>query len=269
MAFWIICGCLIVILLVFEWVIRQFKIGNYKSRYVLITGCDSGFGNELAKQLEALGFNVFACCLTKSAVEKFDETGSSKQKAIEMDVTKDASIEKAMEIVKRALPQGKGLWAVVNNAGISGGIGSINLHSRKDYDDTLAVNLLGVIMVTKAFLQLVIMEKGRFVNTSSVMGRVAALSSSYSISKYGVEAFSDVLRREMYRKGVNVQIIEPGVFKTTIWGGAEEISVAWQKRKWRVCKLRSGHNFQTTLLKSVWFNKYFLKTKCAFLFSLF
>jgi NAD(P)-dependent dehydrogenase (short-subunit alcohol dehydrogenase family) len=45
------------------------------------------------------------------------------------------------------------LWAVVNNAGISGGIGSINLHSRKDYDDTLAVNLLGVIMVTKACLQ--------------------------------------------------------------------------------------------------------------------
>jgi NAD(P)-dependent dehydrogenase (short-subunit alcohol dehydrogenase family) len=114
MAFWIICVCIIVLFLVFEWVIRQLKIGNYKSRYVLITGCDSGFGNELAKQLEALGFNVLACCLTKSAVENFNKMSSPKLKAIEMDVTKDASIEKALEIVRRTLPEGKGKKSCCN-----------------------------------------------------------------------------------------------------------------------------------------------------------
>jgi NAD(P)-dependent dehydrogenase (short-subunit alcohol dehydrogenase family) len=49
-------------------------------------------------------------------------------------------------------------------------------------------------MVTKACMPLVVKEKGRFVNTSSVLGRIAGVSASYSISKYGVEAFSDVLR---------------------------------------------------------------------------
>ncbi|XP_053374121.1 retinol dehydrogenase 7-like [Mercenaria mercenaria] len=217
-----------IVAFILDWLFRKLKIGNFESRYVLITGCDSGFGHKLAKKLEKLGFNVFAGCLTKAAVEKFNQTSSSKLKAIEMDVSKDTSIEKAMEIVQRTLPGGKahkwpdftftGLWAVVNNAGILGGIGSIKLHTRQDYENTLAVNLYGVIMVTKACMPLVLKEKGRIVNTASVLGRIALLNSSYCISKYGVEAFSDVLRRELYRTGVKVQIIEPGAFKTPIFG---------------------------------------------------
>ena len=87
-----------------------------------------------------------------------------------------------------------GLWAVVNNAGILGAIGSTYLHTRQDYENTLAVNLYGVIMVTKACMPLVLKEKGRIVNTSSVAGRIAFVNSSYTVSKYAVEAFSDVLR---------------------------------------------------------------------------
>ena len=108
MEFWIICGLMLAFSLAFEWAIRQLKIRDYQSRYVLVTGCDSGFGNKLAKQLDELKVNVFACCLTKTAVENFRKISSSKLTAIEMDVTKDASIEKAMEIVKRTLPEGKG-----------------------------------------------------------------------------------------------------------------------------------------------------------------
>ncbi|XP_060580958.1 17-beta-hydroxysteroid dehydrogenase type 6-like [Ruditapes philippinarum] len=210
---------------ILEWFVRKLKIDNFDKRFVLVTGCDSGFGLELAKKLDKMGFNVFACCLTKSAVEKFNETSSSKLKAIEMDVTKDASIEKTMEIVKRRLPNGKGLWAVVNNAGILGGVGPTILHTRQEYENTLAVNLYGVIMVTKACLPLVLQEQGRIVNTSSIAGRVAFINSSYTISKYGVEAFSDVLRREIYRTGTKVQIIEPGAFKTPIWKPLQQMSV--------------------------------------------
>ncbi|XP_045169553.2 17-beta-hydroxysteroid dehydrogenase type 6-like [Mercenaria mercenaria] len=208
----------------FEWLLRQLKIDDYELRYVLITGCDTGFGHELARKLDKLNFNVFACCLTKTAVENFNATSSKKLKGVEMDVSKDASIEKAMEIVKRALPDGKGLWAVVNNAGILGGIGSIKLHTRQDYENTFAVNLYGCIMVTKACMPLVLKERGRFVNTSSIVGRIAFLSSSYAISKYGIEAFSDVLRRDLYSTGVKVQIIEPGFFITPIWGSSKQLA---------------------------------------------
>lgn len=58
----------------------------------------------------------------------------------------------------------------------------------------LDVNLLGVIDVTLSVLPLVRKARGRVVNVSSIMGRVALLGGGYCMSKYGVEAFSDSLR---------------------------------------------------------------------------
>ena len=49
------------------------------------------------------------------------------------------------------------------------------------------------------------------------VGRISIIQlSAYSVTKYGVEAFSDALRREMYPWGVQVSIVEPGAFKTNI-----------------------------------------------------
>ena len=54
---------------------------------------------------------------------------------------------------------------------------------------------------------------GRFINVSSVKGRFAVPHDvSYNVTKYAGEAFSDILRREMYKFGVTVSIIEPGHF---------------------------------------------------------
>ena len=58
----------------------------------------------------------------------------------------------------------------------------------------LDVNLLGVIDVTLSVLPLVRKARGRVVNVSSIMGRVALFGGGYCMSKYGVEAFSDSLR---------------------------------------------------------------------------
>ena len=81
------------------------------------------------------------------------------------------------------------------------------------------VNLFGVVSVTKSVLSLLRASKhgGRVVNVSSICGiNSLAGSSSYCCSKYGVEAFSDVLRREMDSFGVSVHIVEPGFFKTPL-----------------------------------------------------
>ena len=79
------------------------------------------------------------------------------------------------------------------------------------------VNLYGMIRVTKAFLPLVRKSRGRIVNISSMTGRCALGYIPYSVSKYGVEAFSDCLRMELYSTGVTVHILEPGNFKTGIF----------------------------------------------------
>ncbi|KAJ7373886.1 hypothetical protein OS493_009210 [Desmophyllum pertusum] len=74
-----------------------------------------------------------------------------------------------------------------------------------------------MIDVTKTFLPLVKKSQGRVVNVGSVAGRLGLPQvAAYSITKYGVEAFSDALRREMSPWGVLVSIIEPGQFKTSI-----------------------------------------------------
>ncbi|XP_053392296.1 dehydrogenase/reductase SDR family member 9-like [Mercenaria mercenaria] len=111
---------------------------------------------------------------------------------------------------------GNGLWAVINNAGVLGTAGQCIWQTRQDFETVLAVNFYGVAMVTNAFCPLVLKEHGRIVNASSVVGRFAAGPAAYVVSKHCVEAFSDVLRRELYRTGVKVCIVEPGAFKTGI-----------------------------------------------------
>ena len=89
-----------------------------------------------------------------------------------------------------------GLWGLLNNAGkISRAVGPAEWLVKEDYEDLFAVNLLGVIDMTVTFLPLIKKAKGRIVNTSSMAGRVSfAETAPYSITKYGVEAFSDSIR---------------------------------------------------------------------------
>lgn len=65
--------------------------------------------------------------------------------------------------------------------------------TKQDFVKILEVNLLGVIDVTLSLLPLVWKARGHVVNVSSVMGRMAVFGGGYSMSKYGVEAFSDSL----------------------------------------------------------------------------
>ena len=76
-----------------------------------------------------------------------------------------------------------------------------------------AVNICGAVRVTNAFLPLIRKHQGRVVNVASVAGRIAIqFSGAYCITKFGVEAFSDILRLEMTRFNVGVSTIEPGNF---------------------------------------------------------
>ena len=72
--------------------------------------------------------------------------------------------------------------------------------------------------VTQALLPALRRGRGRIVNVSSIGGRMALpLLGAYNASKFGLEAFSDSLRRELRGQGVDVIVIEPGGIKTPIW----------------------------------------------------
>ncbi|XP_013387723.1 retinol dehydrogenase 7 [Lingula anatina] len=204
--------------------LRSLRINRYSYalKYVLITGCDTGFGNITAKKLYQMGFNVFAACLTEAGKEELvqfanNENKSNKMIPFSMDVTKTESIKEGYSFVEGQIPHGKGLWGLVNNAGIAGPVGGIEFFTKAHYQRVLDVNALGMFDVTTHFLPLLKIGKGRIVNTASIMGRLGfAGIAPYCVSKYAVEAFSDSARRQLKLWGVSVHIVEPGFFRTNI-----------------------------------------------------
>lgn len=66
--------------------------------------------------------------------------------------------------------------------------------ARNDFYEVLNVNTLGPISVTLALLPLLQQARGRMVNITSIMGRLAAIGGGYCVSKFALEAFSDTLR---------------------------------------------------------------------------
>ncbi|XP_036616744.1 17-beta-hydroxysteroid dehydrogenase type 6-like [Trichosurus vulpecula] len=190
---WLYVACLIGLYYLFRWYRERLVVSNLRDKYVFITGCDSGFGNLLAKQLDLRGLRVLAACLTEKGAEQLRCETSDRVETVILDVTKTESITAAAQWVKEHVGN-KGLWGLVNNAGAVFPDVCTELMTKVNLMKTMNINLFGVIEVTMSMLQMVKQARGRIVNVSSFMGRVAFSSVAYCCSKHGVEAFSDCLR---------------------------------------------------------------------------
>ncbi|XP_077809067.1 retinol dehydrogenase 16 isoform X1 [Macaca mulatta] len=241
---WLYLAVFVGLYYLLHWYWERQVLSHLRDKYVFITGCDSGFGKLLARQLDARGLRVLAACLTEKGAEQLRGQTSDRLETVTLDVTKTESVAAAAQWVKECVGE-RGLWGLVNNAGISLPVAPNELLTKQDFVTVLDVNLLGVIDVTLSLLPLVRKARGRVVNVSSICGRVSLFGGGYCISKYGVEAFSDslrwiswsetargrtgpgplasdpakrntVLRRELSYFGVKVAMIEPGYFKTAV-----------------------------------------------------
>ncbi|XP_034550258.1 retinol dehydrogenase 1 [Notolabrus celidotus] len=210
------CVLLLVALASIRWLIRDsYTLSGLSQKHVFITGCDSGFGNLLARQLDEKGVHVIAACLTERGAADLTAAASPRLKTLLLDVTDSSSIRRAVEFVSGEVGE-RGLWGLVNNAGRAIPIGPTEWMQIEDFTKVLDVNLIGVVEVTLQFLPLLKKARGRVVNVASILGRLSATGGGYCLSKWGVEAFSDSLRLDMRHFGVKVSIIEPGFFKTAV-----------------------------------------------------
>ena len=94
-------------LTVFKFLAKR-KVQNLHTKYVFITGCDSGFGRETAIRLDKMGICVLAACLTKQGEQDLKSMTSDKLKTFLMDVTDSQQIKDVFEQVKNLLPTGQG-----------------------------------------------------------------------------------------------------------------------------------------------------------------
>ncbi|XP_040195120.1 retinol dehydrogenase 7-like [Rana temporaria] len=201
------------LILLYRWYRQSQILENLTDKYVFITGCDSGFGNLVAKQLDNRGMKVLAACLTQIGAENLKKETSSRLRTRILDISDSKSVSSAAEWISNIVGN-EGLWGLVNNAGFTIALAPNEWQTKEDFSKVLNVNLLGTIDVTVRLLPLVRKARGRVVVVSSAAGRLAFVGGGYCPSKFGLEAFSDSLRREMRDFGVKVSIVEPGAFKT-------------------------------------------------------
>ncbi|XP_017291931.1 corticosteroid 11-beta-dehydrogenase isozyme 2 [Kryptolebias marmoratus] len=187
-----------------------------EGKAVFITGCDSGFGHAAAKHLDFLGFEVFATVmdLTGDGARELQRTCSSRLTILQVDITQPQQVQQALLDTKAKLGL-RGLWGLVNNAGVCVNFGEAELSLMSNFRGCMEVNFFGTVCVTKSFLPLVRQAKGRIVTISSPAGdQPFPCLAAYGASKAALNLFTDTLRHELEPWGVHVSTILPSSYKT-------------------------------------------------------
>ena len=176
---------------------------------ILITGCSSGFGLDIARSFLERAWNVVA---TMRTPRDGLLPASDHLRVLALDVTDGSSVRRAVEA---AGP----LDAVVNNAGI-GWLNALEGTPMEVAREVFETNTLGTMAVTQAVLpQLRQRRQGVIVNvTSSVTLRPLPLLSVYTASKAAVNAFTESLALELEPFGVRVRLVLPGRSPETRFG---------------------------------------------------
>ncbi|MGB5590441.1 MAG: SDR family oxidoreductase [Gammaproteobacteria bacterium] len=178
---------------------------------VLVTGASSGIGRNITETLAANGHFVYAGARKDKDLAELNQMDNVE--AIRLDVTKQADIDAA---VARITEAGRGLYGVVNNAGVAVFL-PMNDTPETDIDFVFDVNIYGPYRINKAFTPLLIGSQGRTTTIGSISGFISgARSGTYSMSKFAIEAYTDALAAELAESGVKVSVIEPGGFKSKI-----------------------------------------------------
>lgn len=182
------------------------------SGVVVVTGASTGIGAAVAGRIARTGVTVLAGVRREEDARRLAADPSGLVEPVRLDVTSPADVAELADHVRA-----RSLRGLVNNAGVPV-IGPVELLGVDEWRRSLEVNLLGTVAVTRALLPALLRSRGRVVNMSSIAGLLAApLLGPYAASKFALEAFTDVLRRELVGTGVHVVAIQPGAVATLIW----------------------------------------------------
>jgi NAD(P)-dependent dehydrogenase (short-subunit alcohol dehydrogenase family) len=188
-----------------------------EQKAVLITGANSGLGRVMAETLAASGYFVYAGARKDKDLEELSAIDNIQ--GVRLDVNKQDQIDAAVKTVSEA---GRGLYALVNNAGVAVVQPLIEIEE-EDFDFQMNVNVYGPYRVTRAFAPLIIESKGRISIVGSISGTLSSATwGPYSMTKFAMEAFADALADEMKSFGVHVSLIEPGAYRSSIGKSALE-----------------------------------------------
>ena len=191
---------------------------------VLITGSSTGFGRLIAETLARRGHTVFATmrdiqgrnATNASEIRALAEKESLPLHVLELDVTNDASVDRA---VHKSIEQAGRVDVAINNAGY-GLIGLAEAVTTEQARQIMDTNFFGSVRVNRAVLPCMRRQRsGLLLHVSSGAGRLVIPSFSfYCASKFAMESLAEAYHYELAQQGIESSIIEPGAYQTAVFG---------------------------------------------------
>ncbi len=191
-----------------------------EGKVALITGAGRGIGKAVAMAYARQGMRLAVCARTGSEVEQT----ASEIYNLERDclgIVCDVSVEESVARLVAKIEERFGrIDVLVNNAGVMTRPVPLAEMEVKKWDYTLAVNLRGAFLVTRAILPIMMRQRnGSIVNVSSTIGRGAyANFSAYAVSKWGIEGLTQTLAAEVRSHKIRVNSVDPGYVATKLTG---------------------------------------------------
>lgn len=182
----------------------------------LITGCSTGFGRELARQLLERGNRVVVTARNPESVTDLAAIAPERALVLQLDVTDQAQVEAA---VPAAMARFGAIDVLVNNAGI-GYFGAIEESEDAEVRRMFEINVFGLAAMTRAVLPVMRRQRrGHIINIASIAGiRGFPGVGFYNATKFAVVGLSDALSQEVAPLGIRVTVVEPSGFRTD-WAG--------------------------------------------------
>lgn len=188
------------------------------SRVWFITGSSSGFGRSLAEEVLARGERLVATARDPKALEDLVAMAPERVLALRLDVTRQAELDAA---VAAAGTRFGGVDVLVNNAGFSI-VGALEETGEAELRATMELMFFAAVAATRAVLPgMRARRRGAIVQITSVGGLTTAPGfGAYCAAKHALEGLSECLAAEVAPHGLRVLIVEPGAFRTSLFGAA-------------------------------------------------
>jgi NADP-dependent 3-hydroxy acid dehydrogenase YdfG len=186
-------------------------------RVALVTGASSGIGDATARALADAGADVAIAARRHDRLDALArdlEKSGTKVLVLPADLMREEENQRVVAETEAKLGR---LDILVNNAGVML-LAPVDGANPIDFRRMLELNLLAPMVSSQAALPgMRARGGGHIVNISSTAGRIANPNAAgYSASKFGIVAFSESLRREVYKDNIRVTVIEPGVVETEL-----------------------------------------------------
>ena len=186
-------------------------------RVLLITGASTGIGAATAQQAVAAGFRVALAARSKAKLDRLvSELGGAEHAlALECDV---AEWDSQHQMVTDVLAAWGRIDVVFANAGIAkGSLYYGGDDTPNEWREMILTNVFGPAVTARLTLPELVKNKGHFLITGSVAGRVLNTQSLYSATKWGITGMTHSMRQQLVGTGVRVTLIAPGKVETPFW----------------------------------------------------